>query len=347
MSTDKNMEWMYEGAKSLVNREDYLLGKRIDKNFELYSDVVVKEKDHQAELFAKKPEQTASTSTMSLPVLVIRQDDPLAAMKIQQAKRREELLNNPAFKLKAEKMLRKEFEKAKHKAERKALKKQLKKEKKKRKERSSTESSSTEEEKQLNKRRRSDSKETPGLRRRRSSSHDKQKRQRSVSPERKHSSSRRRRSSSGSENERRHRRSRDRSVERRPNIKRHRSRSRDRSRSNERRPNTQRRRSRSRDRSRSNERRRDHRQQGSSSKAEEMARRLKEMQDNAKWKEQVRQDNVNFASKELEKDANTDDNRNARNAVFIKAFKQRTESSTVADKIQQKRNRMRIDRDDD
>ncbi|MCP9263544.1 hypothetical protein DINM_006823 [Dirofilaria immitis] len=42
---DRQLAWIYEGTKSLVNREDYLLGKRVDKNFELYSDTVVKEKE--------------------------------------------------------------------------------------------------------------------------------------------------------------------------------------------------------------------------------------------------------------------------------------------------------------
>jgi hypothetical protein len=41
------------------------------------------------------------------------------------------------------------------------------------------------------------------------------------------------------------------------------------------------------------------------------------MQENAKWKEQVRQDNVDFARKELEKDAHTEE-ANKKNAAFIK-----------------------------
>jgi hypothetical protein len=30
---DPNMQWMYEGAKSMVNREDYLLGKKVCEPF--------------------------------------------------------------------------------------------------------------------------------------------------------------------------------------------------------------------------------------------------------------------------------------------------------------------------
>jgi hypothetical protein len=31
----KPMDWMYEGPSALVNREDYLLGRKVDKSFEL------------------------------------------------------------------------------------------------------------------------------------------------------------------------------------------------------------------------------------------------------------------------------------------------------------------------
>ncbi|PIO69819.1 hypothetical protein TELCIR_08346 [Teladorsagia circumcincta] len=44
MTDNKDIGWMYEGAKSLVNREDYLLGKKVDKNFEKYSDAVIEQK---------------------------------------------------------------------------------------------------------------------------------------------------------------------------------------------------------------------------------------------------------------------------------------------------------------
>lgn len=48
-----------------------------------------------------------------------------------------------------------------------------------------------------------------------------------------------------------------------------------------------------------------------------MAQRLREMQDNAKWKDQVRKDNVHFARKELGKEANEPEI-NQRNVAFIK-----------------------------
>jgi hypothetical protein len=48
-----------------------------------------------------------------------------------------------------------------------------------------------------------------------------------------------------------------------------------------------------------------------------MARRLREMQENAKWKEQVKKDNVVYAKKELEKET-VNEEAGKRNATFIK-----------------------------
>jgi len=31
----KNLNWMYEGPSALVNREDYLLGRKVDKSLQL------------------------------------------------------------------------------------------------------------------------------------------------------------------------------------------------------------------------------------------------------------------------------------------------------------------------
>jgi hypothetical protein len=32
---EKTMDWMYKGPSALVNREDYLLGRKIDKSLQL------------------------------------------------------------------------------------------------------------------------------------------------------------------------------------------------------------------------------------------------------------------------------------------------------------------------
>lgn len=88
MSEKKNLEWMYDGPKSIINREDYLLGKKIDRNFELFSDVVVKEKDETDELIKRTANHlsksiSASTSkTSALETNVVRNEDPLVALKV-------------------------------------------------------------------------------------------------------------------------------------------------------------------------------------------------------------------------------------------------------------------------
>lgn len=33
-ASDKKLEWMYKGSENLVNREEYLMGRQVDKSFE-------------------------------------------------------------------------------------------------------------------------------------------------------------------------------------------------------------------------------------------------------------------------------------------------------------------------
>ncbi|KAI6188672.1 hypothetical protein M3Y98_00379400 [Aphelenchoides besseyi] len=287
---EKNMQWMYEGPKSTVNRDDYLLGKKIDKNFELYSDVVVRDKDDRSKVFAKP---SASGPATSLPVIVVRQEDPLAALKIREAKQRQAMFDNPAFKRKAQKVLMKEFEKMQ------------KKRKKKHKKHSKSESSEDEPEQPTTSKKKSRS----------PSPRHKRRRERSRSPAR----HRRRYSSS-------------------PDSSRHRE-------------SSHRRRSPPRvslcliNLIPTAEQDRGHRdrREDKAKKAAEMERKRQEMMQNVEWKEQVRKDNVKYAKNELEKEVAES---NQKNAAFIKAFKQRTEGSTIAESIQNKRSRYRRNSND-
>uniref|UniRef100_A0A915N5C2 Importin subunit beta-1/Transportin-1-like TPR repeats domain-containing protein n=1 Tax=Meloidogyne javanica TaxID=6303 RepID=A0A915N5C2_MELJA len=117
-SKDPNIQWMYDGTKSIVNREDYLLGKKIDRNFELYSDVVVKDKDGETRdnFFKQKLLQNGSghvhnQKISALDVRTVRNEDPLVALKFQEEQRRRQMLENPLIKLKAQRIFQKEFEK--------------------------------------------------------------------------------------------------------------------------------------------------------------------------------------------------------------------------------------------
>uniref|UniRef100_A0A7I4KIH7 1300013D05Rik protein, putative n=1 Tax=Brugia malayi TaxID=6279 RepID=A0A7I4KIH7_BRUMA len=135
---DGQLAWIYEGTKSLVNREDYLLGKRVDKNFELYSDAVIKEKESGIEAI-EKPQRCitgASTSRISnLEVDIVRTEDPLVAIKMREERIWQEKMENPLIQLKMQKLMKKVMEKR----EKKRLKKLKKLEKKERKLKHSTE----------------------------------------------------------------------------------------------------------------------------------------------------------------------------------------------------------------
>uniref|UniRef100_A0A915PSQ8 Pre-mRNA-splicing factor CWC25-like protein n=1 Tax=Setaria digitata TaxID=48799 RepID=A0A915PSQ8_9BILA len=130
---DRQLAWIYEGTKSLVNREDYLLGKRVDKNFELYSDAVVKEKESGIEA-VEKPKRhindTSSSKTSNLGVDIVRTEDPLVAIKVMREERVwQEKMENPLVQLRMQKLMKKVMEK-REKKRLKKLKKLEKKEKK-------------------------------------------------------------------------------------------------------------------------------------------------------------------------------------------------------------------------
>ncbi|EFO18486.1 hypothetical protein LOAG_10013 [Loa loa] len=129
---DRQLAWIYEGTKSLVNREDYLLGKRVDKNFELYSDAVIREKESGIEAI-EKPQRCvngASSSKISnLEVDIVRTEDPLVAIKMREERIWQEKMENPLVQLRMQKLMKKVMERR----EKKRLKKLKKLEKKERK----------------------------------------------------------------------------------------------------------------------------------------------------------------------------------------------------------------------
>uniref|UniRef100_A0A914HA45 Pre-mRNA-splicing factor CWC25-like protein n=1 Tax=Globodera rostochiensis TaxID=31243 RepID=A0A914HA45_GLORO len=125
-SDDKKLQWMYEGTRSMVNREDYLLGKKIDKNFEMFSDVVVRDQEEEKrETFFQQSLLQPSTSVAqhkvsALETRIVRTEDPLVALKFQEEQRKRQILENPLLKLKAQRVLRKAFEKELKKAAKKS-----------------------------------------------------------------------------------------------------------------------------------------------------------------------------------------------------------------------------------
>ncbi|VDL62415.1 unnamed protein product [Nippostrongylus brasiliensis] len=134
MTESKDIGWMYEGAKSLVSREDYLLGKKIDKNFEKYSDAVNEQKPdafdallHTRTVVKPQPSSTAAPKTSALETYVVATEDPLVAVKVKEETRRREVLENPLMKRKFQKMLKEMMAQKEAKTEKKKKKKKHKK----------------------------------------------------------------------------------------------------------------------------------------------------------------------------------------------------------------------------
>lgn len=91
----ERLDWMYEGVSALANKEEYLLGRAVDKTFEVIQ---------QAESgLGNKPEEDALPESIFKPVIgnvtidlanKIR-EDPLLMIKKQEDENRKKLLDNP------------------------------------------------------------------------------------------------------------------------------------------------------------------------------------------------------------------------------------------------------------
>ncbi|CAI2348235.1 unnamed protein product [Caenorhabditis sp. 36 PRJEB53466] len=146
MSKDPSIGWMYEGAKGNVHREDYLLGKKIDKNFEKYSDVVNNQKAEAIDsivstrtVFASG--ESSGLKTTSLQKDIIKSEDPLVAVRVREETKRRAIMDNPLMKMKLQNTLKAMMASKIDKKKEKKSKKE-KKDKKKKKKRSRSSSSS-------------------------------------------------------------------------------------------------------------------------------------------------------------------------------------------------------------
>lgn len=253
MSKDAGINWMYEGAKGNAHREDYLLGKKIDKNFEKYSDVVNTQKAEAIDTIVSNRTvfnsgQSTGLKTSSLQKDIIKSEDPFVAVRVREETKRRELMDNPLMKARLQNMLKSMMT---SKNEKKKEKKSKKEKKKKHKRSRSSSSSSSDDE--------------PSKRKRSSSPQ----RKRRISEKSEESRSVRRKDSGDDRRKDRERRlSRSRSVERKrsPIRKRSRSRSTERYRSSQ-----NRRRSRSRSAERAPRRRQDSRSSPKRSRDEDKA----------------------------------------------------------------------------
>lgn len=104
---DKKLEWMYKSSNELINREEYLLGRNIDKSFEMLQAeeqrkdqnmVGVKQSinhvEHECIPFSiRSYRNTESTEQVDLQRKVM--EDPLMLIKQREMESRRKLLENP------------------------------------------------------------------------------------------------------------------------------------------------------------------------------------------------------------------------------------------------------------
>ncbi|XP_037073188.1 pre-mRNA-splicing factor CWC25 homolog [Pollicipes pollicipes] len=112
MAESDKLNWMYEGNKSTLNREEYLLGKQIDSNFERQQDEEkaagpVYKVEHEI-----LPGSVARRDLGQMQVDLARkiQEDPLFQIRKQEDQALQELMDNPIKRKQLEKLRKAEAE---------------------------------------------------------------------------------------------------------------------------------------------------------------------------------------------------------------------------------------------
>lgn len=125
---EKKLDWMYKGPNQMVNREEYLLGRPVDKAFEQMKQAekeaeLIKVPKNHVEYECIPPSLRFFSGNEQVDLVRKMQEDPLYAIKKKEMENRSQLLKNPV-KLKQLKQL---LEQQSHKSK---SKKKSKKEKK-------------------------------------------------------------------------------------------------------------------------------------------------------------------------------------------------------------------------
>ncbi|XP_076281362.1 uncharacterized protein LOC143209515 [Lasioglossum baleicum] len=97
---DKKLDWMYKGPNQTINREEYLLGKPIDKSFEQMAQA---EKDNDVNQVPRNhvehecipPSLRFFSGNEQVDLARKMQEDPLYAIKKKEMETRNQLLKNP------------------------------------------------------------------------------------------------------------------------------------------------------------------------------------------------------------------------------------------------------------
>ncbi len=92
---EEEMTWMYQGVSSLVNREDYLTGKKLDKNFQLFGGDKEKDKLSQVRFDVLTRKEPDNSDSAVLDLQTVKNEDPLVSIKVREEKIRREIVDNP------------------------------------------------------------------------------------------------------------------------------------------------------------------------------------------------------------------------------------------------------------
>uniref|UniRef100_A0A5S6QJ90 arginine kinase n=1 Tax=Trichuris muris TaxID=70415 RepID=A0A5S6QJ90_TRIMR len=92
------MDWMYAGPSSEIDRENYLTGRKVDKNFEQYNEDF-KEAPSKIESLSLPVSSRCAGAVASKRTLLdldtVRKEDPLVSIKVQEEQVRRDILENP------------------------------------------------------------------------------------------------------------------------------------------------------------------------------------------------------------------------------------------------------------
>lgn len=151
------LEWMYRGAKDNLNREDYLLGRSVDKTYEQFAEEErVEEKqnhlgvsvpknhvEYECVPFSIRAYKDADPTSVQVDMARKIAEDPLMMIKQREMESRKKLLENPVKLKELKQLLQSERGKPKKEAKKRSKKekKAKKKSKRKKKKRSKSESS--------------------------------------------------------------------------------------------------------------------------------------------------------------------------------------------------------------
>ncbi|XP_061584849.1 pre-mRNA-splicing factor CWC25 homolog [Cololabis saira] len=164
---DDRLDWMYQGPAGQVSRDEYLLGRPIDKQItEQYEEPESGPSAQTGLLPGSIFNPVTPANTLDLAAKI--REDPLFQIRKREQDKKREVLTNPVKMRKIKEMLRQNLEKKDKKKKRKKDKKEKKGDKERRKEkkhkRRSLSSSSEEEEEEERSKHRSDSRDEAGRR---------------------------------------------------------------------------------------------------------------------------------------------------------------------------------------